>query len=59
MFPAGATEDERALIRTLSAGPEYLRALLLSQWRQEILFTEIRDLLAAEEVKPARAKAAK
>lgn len=43
LVPAGASADDAQLLQTLSSGPEYLRAILASMYRQERILEEIRD----------------
>lgn len=48
-LPVAVTPDEAMLLGpALNAGAEYQRASLRSSYRQELLLTEIRDLLAAQ-----------
>ncbi len=46
ILPSAVTPDEAVLLgSSLNAAPEYLRAILRSSYRQELLLTEIRDRL--------------
>ena len=54
LLPSAVTPDEVVLLgSSLNAPPEYLRALLRSSYRQELLLTEIRDRPSLPVAEPA------
>ena len=54
LLPSAVTPDEVVLLgSSLNAAPEYLRALLRSSYRQELLLTEIRDRFPLPVAEPA------